>query len=452
MRTISIENSFRASSSALIILAISLGAVATPAAAQDPITEWRETTSLPIIHFGWRAVAHRGQNILVFHYTGVSYVATIDQATGQLSPWRQNPTYTRVTPPIGVQDPWPTPAVVGDYVVIPDSPVSRVGTLAPDGTILQWRDTTGLNPEKALVQSVIADGNRIYSVAGFWLGLLNTVEMATLAADGTLSPWRTLTPLPNALNDPLVEISDGYLYVFGGEGNGGDLTPSRDVYRAQILADGSLGVWEFRGLLLDPRPHSSHLQANGTTYSIGGGVHASLTSTTEYAFTADLGNEALERYGLSYPFPTIQYPGSVSVGRYGYILGGSLDAYSVDRTDKVYYTIFKEKNPPVISGTPESCSLWPPNGKLRTVATISAADSESGLDYFKVEVTSNEAIDFGDVVITGAGLDPRTVKLAARRNGDGNGRLYTITSLARDRDGNQSINTSTCLVPHDQGK
>jgi hypothetical protein len=100
-----------------------------------------------------------------------------------------------------------------------------------------------------------------------------------------------------------------------------------------------------------------------------------------------------------------------------------------------------------------NCSIWPPNKKMVEVATISASGGLSGLSSFSVTATSNEPADPGpDIIITGTGLQPRTVQLRADRLGNGNGRIYTITATSASVAGVTSTSVATCTVPHDQGK
>ena len=119
-------------------------------------------------------------------------------------------------------------------------------------------------------------------------------------------------------------------------------------------------------------------------------------------------------------------------------------------------TIKIDKTGPVLSGLPgAACSLWPPNGKLITVATVTAADSVSGLvaGSFSVTGVSNEPSDpkSPDAVIAPNGSGGFTVQLRAERLGNGAGRVYTLTAKATDLAGNAATATSTCTVAHDQG-
>jgi hypothetical protein len=110
-----------------------------------------------------------------------------------------------------------------------------------------------------------------------------------------------------------------------------------------------------------------------------------------------------------------------------------------------------DRTGPIINGMPgASCNLWPPNHKMVTVATVTAADGASGLASFNVTAASNEAADPSDIAITGTGTAPRTVALRAERLGNGSGRVYTVTATATDIAGNTTTAVATCTVPHNQ--
>ena len=91
--------------------------------------------------------------------------------------------------------------------------------------------------------------------------------------------------------------------------------------------------------------------------------------------------------------------------------------------------------------------LWPPNHKLVPV-TLTASVTDDGDPAPRtriVGVASNEPSDGEpDWVVTG----DLTLKLRAERDGDGPGRVYTITVESRDYSGNSSVATVTVTVPH----
>ncbi len=110
----------------------------------------------------------------------------------------------------------------------------------------------------------------------------------------------------------------------------------------------------------------------------------------------------------------------------------------------------RDATPPVISGLPApgSCSVWPPDKKMVTVATVTAADPNgSGLLAGSLTVigASNEpqSPNDPDIVILGG-----VIQVRADRLGKGNGRIYTFTATASDLAGNTATASGQCVVPH----
>jgi hypothetical protein len=100
-----------------------------------------------------------------------------------------------------------------------------------------------------------------------------------------------------------------------------------------------------------------------------------------------------------------------------------------------------------VSATPNT--LAPPNGSLVPITVcVVASDSCDPAPAKKiVSITSNESVDAGEIEITG----DLTAKVAARRDGGGSGRVYTITVRVTDVSGNSSVATTTVLVPKGNG-
>lgn len=112
---------------------------------------------------------------------------------------------------------------------------------------------------------------------------------------------------------------------------------------------------------------------------------------------------------------------------------------------------------PVITLNGNSIEIWPPN---KSMHTINVADLvANAVDNFDPNVNLNSVViasvssdegtaASGDIVIAG---NCKSVQLRATRNGNGDGRVYTITFSARDAAGNTSFVTAKVTVPHDQG-
>jgi hypothetical protein len=113
--------------------------------------------------------------------------------------------------------------------------------------------------------------------------------------------------------------------------------------------------------------------------------------------------------------------------------------------------------PPIITLNGNSISLWPLN---KAMSTINVSDLVAGAsDNVDPNVNLNSVViasvssdegsaASGDVVIAG---DCRSVQLRQTRDGNGDGRVYTITFRVRDAAGNTTTATAQVTVPHDQG-
>ena len=93
--------------------------------------------------------------------------------------------------------------------------------------------------------------------------------------------------------------------------------------------------------------------------------------------------------------------------------------------------------------------LWPPNNEMVGVTINYDVTARCGTATCTLSVTSNEPLT-GTTDWTVVG--PHSVQLRSSRDGRGNGRIYTVTVACHDMRGNASSDTTTVLVPHDQGK
>jgi hypothetical protein len=123
-------------------------------------------------------------------------------------------------------------------------------------------------------------------------------------------------------------------------------------------------------------------------------------------------------------------------------------------SSSVTVTVRIDQTAPVIGGMPApGCSLWPPNGDMVPVATVTAEDALSGLapKALQVTATSNEPPSAPEISIAPDGTGGYVISLQADRFGKGSGRIYTLMATATDLAGNTGSATGICTVPHDQG-
>ena len=114
--------------------------------------------------------------------------------------------------------------------------------------------------------------------------------------------------------------------------------------------------------------------------------------------------------------------------------------------------------PTIVSVTPSSGSLWPPNHQMVpvSIAVVATDNLDPAPACSIASVTSNEPVnglDNGDTAPDWQfNSDSLVVNLRAERDGKGTGRVYTMTIVCTDKSGNVSNTTTTVRVPHDQSK
>lgn len=116
-----------------------------------------------------------------------------------------------------------------------------------DGRLVGWTDGPSL-PDARFHASAAVVGRTIVVTGGVDADgeATDTVVAADLAADGTLSAWRALDPLPAPRSHHAAFAADGRLYLtFGFAGNAftNATEPHGDVIAATLLDDGTLGPW-----------------------------------------------------------------------------------------------------------------------------------------------------------------------------------------------------------------
>lgn len=342
----------RVAERSVVAVVTGLGAMvallATTSFGQDQpwtIDGWTETTSVPETTNWTAALAYDG-HVLYMLYSGQIYVGEV-ASDGSISEWV--PTIEMPRPEINVKG----AVIVGDRVIVPSAPDSMIGLLNDDGTISGWSYGPGVANPANNGRVSTTYGNRIYTLGGsypYWQ-MSNMVETAEMLPDGSLSPWQETSSLieGTGIVDPMALVHDNYLYVFGGETGAGDLHYSANVHRSPILENGVLGEWQYVGSLLIARPHSGSLSHAGSLHVVGGGVHSYMTSVVESVLLEDLGTPGAALW--SAPLPTVlNEPATVTVGRFGYVLGGNSCTYGgCYPADVLVAELGPDDLPPVLS-------------------------------------------------------------------------------------------------------
>ena len=174
-----------------------------------------------------------------------------------------------------------------------------------------WRATESLSTPRA-GSAILEVNGVIYAIGGIdGKDFLATTEYSRIQDNGHLSPWQPSSALtqPRGFFDAVAH--NGYIYAVGG-GNG----PSghnllRDIERAKILQDGSLGPWQREKNTLNlPRRCVKLILHNQRIYAFGG-FGGSLLDTIESAPILEDGQLGTWRVESN----TLQLPRYVHAGK-----------------------------------------------------------------------------------------------------------------------------------------
>lgn len=129
----------------------------------------------------------------------------------------------------------------------------------------------------------------------------------------------------------------------------------------------------------------------------------------------------------------------------------AVDAHGNVATGSFDVTVSDTTAPVINSVAPSAATLWAPNHTMAPVTIkVTTTDSVDPAPACHITgVSGNDGATAADWQITG----DLTLNLRAERQGQGNGRTYTIGVSCTDGSGNVSSRASTTVfVPHDQRK
>jgi hypothetical protein len=159
------------------------------------------------------------------------------------------------------------------------APVSTVYRATIGAGVGAWTATTPLPGTVAFHAAVVATpANSRITSTGFLYVIGGATDIAgspsptiyrgTLALDGSVSAWTTVSPLPVPLYSAGAVIFHGDLYLFGGATTGN--TPVATVYRARLNTAGGLGAWQPQPSLPYRRAHFGFGTFGSYLYTFGG--------------------------------------------------------------------------------------------------------------------------------------------------------------------------------------
>jgi hypothetical protein len=260
-----------------------------PLAADGSVGAWESGTALPEVMAG-HMIATVGSVVVISggFRTGPVLSPKTESALvkddGTLGPWSEGPKLKvgRFHHAMGA---WKDAVyVVGGLTGnnTDSTPLVERAKVSADGTVGAWEELTPLPQQRSHHSLAIHEG-AIYITAGLRgdpAGVhedLKDVIRAPILDDGTLGDWVTVGELPAKLGTHSSVAHLGYLYVFGGVENNASNTAH--VRRAAIGKDGMLGAFEDLPPLPKAHAHVHHTPFHaGFVYSAGGALnHKSVT-------------------------------------------------------------------------------------------------------------------------------------------------------------------------------
>ncbi|MDP9193452.1 MAG: HYR domain-containing protein [Acidobacteriota bacterium] len=213
-------------------------------------------------------------------------------------------------------------------------------------------------------------------------------------------------------------------------------------------------------------PSGSTFALGGTTVQCDGSISFTITvvDTTPPVLTlpADMTLHAVNAAGAAGTFtatasdlvdgsvPVVCTPPSGSTFALGTttVLCTATDAHDNESSGSFLIHVIDVDPPTIVSLSASPSSIWPPNKNMIDVTvTANVIDNVDAAPLVRIyAITCDETIAASDAVITG----PLTAKLRADRDGNGDGRVYTLHIEAIDAAGNRSTRTVTVSVTHDQ--
>lgn len=217
-------------------------------------------------------------------------------------------------------------------------------TQARDGELSLTPQVVELQPWNELVETplpttlhdhaLLAARNALYLIGGVDdTGIRRTIQRAVIDADGHLSAWETLSPLPAPRSLHSVVQAGNSLLVIGGISDNEPTEVASVIYRAALSGDGHLSNWETvpAPALPSRLEEAASVVVNGSLFVIGG-------ASAEYGVLDTVYRAALRADGTPHTWETqqplpipLQDHAVAAQGDCLFVVGGSSDGKASNR-------------------------------------------------------------------------------------------------------------------------
>lgn len=298
---------------------------------------WYKAANIPATNAYSQVIVTKNRVYMLSRYSGTAYTATVYTTTidanGVLGTW----TTASVTIPQALS--YSQAIVLNNYVYLIGgyngayrANIYRA-VINTDGTIGNFVSYASLPVTISHSQALITKG-RIFLVGGYVGGVVsNRVYTALIDVNGNIGSWSQAASLPIPSHSHCATVIRDRIYVIGGTNNTG---PSKDIYYADINADGTIDGW-MEDFSLPETIHSSSLVCSRNRVYLFGGMVKGVASTAIH--TAAINPDGtLAAWNIMSYLPETSY-GTVSLVTASsvYILGGYLNSVIGNRINTIDY-------------------------------------------------------------------------------------------------------------------
>jgi len=251
-----------------------------------------------------------------------------------------------------------------------------------DGSIGSWTTSANSLPQGMYQAAAATNNGYLYFIGGIngSFTALNTTYYAKLNNDGSTGTWAASTNvLPQGVEDAAAATENGAVYILGGS----DGSSSVDsVYTAMFNADGSIGSWTTSANSLPQAlDGATAVMTNGYIYVAGGNdTGGNSQHTVYYSKLTSNGTTGPWTTSTSTLPQTLQFSTAITYGGYFYVIAGQNNG---NTQDTIYYSKlnFVNQQSGVMPDGQALVATTPAGTNIASLTTSASTSSDAGYSY-----------------------------------------------------------------------
>lgn len=253
-----------------------------------------------------------------------------------------------------------------------------------------WKPSADLTVARAGA-AVVTHNNFIYMIGGVdGKFFLSSIESSVIKEDGSLSPWKAVSNMPEQRGFMSAVVHESRLYVVGGGNGEYGKNLLNTIVSANLLSNGTIGSWrEEKERLLLPRRCAKLIKKDNQLLALGGfgGALLDNVEVTTFASDGSLRPWKMNEQKLTMP----RYVNSVTqMNEIAFVLGGHHPRKGVGLTEVEYVNLrqkpLKWQRTNSMDVARYAFSSFANNNRLYVAGGISGSEYLNSIEVTKVEV------------------------------------------------------------------